>query len=709
MRIWLKRIGLICLIPIVLLLLVSLLLYVPPVQNFAVRKAMVYVSESTGIDISFERIRLSYPLNFSVRNALVMAENDTLAYLDKLTVEVELAPLLKGNVSVKEVHLESLGLNTGSLLNGIVVKGNVGKVHLRADSMNLAEERVSLDKIILSDAEIDFFMCDTTVADTVKTKVNWCIGLGKIELKNVAFVCRMPCDSLFLGLKVDDAVLSEGFVDLGEEVYRASEFKAKFNEIFYGVHLDEPAPGLDFSHIRLTETGLSLDSLYYGGGMNISVIIKECFAQERSGLVVKSLAGRVESDSTRINIPSFLLETAFSDIRMQGFIPWSSFDSANPTGQLSLNAKARIAKSDALFVIGNMSEAFTKYYPDTMFYLDAYVNGNIANITRGNLDAELPGAFKLNMTGSLASIANERLRTGKIDCGLETQDIDFIVGMFPSMLQPRFRMPDSLSLSGHMAVDKGLYSGEMVLRESMGEVLFSGNYDVFKKSYDVYLKIDSLEPIHFMPDDSLLYLNAFVRAKGQGTDIYHHSTWMELEGKVNDICYGKNSISDVSLSGNLKNNYLQAELLSAYPLIKGRFSVSGDVKKDSIRGMLIADVDSLDFYALKMTEMPLATSFQIFSEVETDLGKVHFLDVTLGNWNLTFENQTVQPKMLTLAFRSDADTTRASFRTGDLTVMLTGNADLETQCHFCMSFFQNSLFFNHLYLGLHSLRSLTPG
>ena len=689
MRVWLKRIGVICLVPIVLMLLVSLLLYVPPVQNFAVKKAMGYVAESTGIDVRFEHIRLSYPLNLSVRNALVMtAENDTLAYLDKLTVEVSLAALLEKNISVKEVHLQSLKLNTGNLLDGIIVKGNVGEVRLAADTVSLDAERALLGNIILSNADIDLFMCDTTAADTAASKVNWCIGMEKIELNNVAFTCRMPCDSIFLGLNINSATLSDGFVDLGAEMYCASGFSTDIKEIFYGTSPVENSPawngaasGLDFSNIRLTEAGLSLDSLYYNGATSVSVIIKECFAKERSGLVVKSLTGRIESDSVRINIPSFLLETAFSDVRLQGFVSWSSLNSAarqQQDGQFSLEAKARIDKKDALIIIGDKSEDFSKYYPDTVFHLDAFVSGDIAKTIKGGINAELPGAFKMDLMGDISLPANEHLRSGRVECALETKDIDFVVGMFPSMLQPRFRMPDSMNMTGHVAVDKGLYSTEIVLKESVGELMFSGGYDMFKKSYDAYLKIDSLEPIHFMPDDSVMLLNAFVRAKGQGTDVYHSSTWMELEGKVSEVCYGATSISDVSLSGSLKNNHLQAEIVSAYPLVRGSFSVNGDIKKDKIRGMFIADVDSLDFYGLKLSEMPFATSFQIFSELESDLDKTHSLDVTLGNWSLSFENQTVQPKMLTLSFRSDADTTQASFHAGDLIIALSGNADAET-------------------------------
>lgn len=42
MRRWMKRIGIICLIPMVLVILISILLYIPPFQNFAVRLATEY-------------------------------------------------------------------------------------------------------------------------------------------------------------------------------------------------------------------------------------------------------------------------------------------------------------------------------------------------------------------------------------------------------------------------------------------------------------------------------------------------------------------------------------------------------------------------------------------------------------------------------------------------------------------------------------------
>ena len=52
--------------PFVLFLLLAVLLYLPPVQNFVVHRVAASLSESTGMNISVSRVRLSFPLDLSV-------------------------------------------------------------------------------------------------------------------------------------------------------------------------------------------------------------------------------------------------------------------------------------------------------------------------------------------------------------------------------------------------------------------------------------------------------------------------------------------------------------------------------------------------------------------------------------------------------------------------------------------------------------------
>ena len=47
--------------PLALILLLSILLYLPPVQNWAVKQVAAYASESTGMDISVKQVQPRLP------------------------------------------------------------------------------------------------------------------------------------------------------------------------------------------------------------------------------------------------------------------------------------------------------------------------------------------------------------------------------------------------------------------------------------------------------------------------------------------------------------------------------------------------------------------------------------------------------------------------------------------------------------------------
>ena len=100
-----KRIGIICLIPMVLVILISILLYIPPFQNFAVRLATEYASETTGMNIRIGQIRLSFPLNLTIRDVKVITPPDTLLSLESFQVNIRPLPLLKKEVLVDAIDL----------------------------------------------------------------------------------------------------------------------------------------------------------------------------------------------------------------------------------------------------------------------------------------------------------------------------------------------------------------------------------------------------------------------------------------------------------------------------------------------------------------------------------------------------------------------------------------------------------------------------
>ena len=66
------------LVVLVVLILVPALLYIPAVQDFVRKHAVGYASRALGMDLSVERLRLSFPLRLSVDNTLLVDKADTL-------------------------------------------------------------------------------------------------------------------------------------------------------------------------------------------------------------------------------------------------------------------------------------------------------------------------------------------------------------------------------------------------------------------------------------------------------------------------------------------------------------------------------------------------------------------------------------------------------------------------------------------------------
>ena len=88
---------------IILIILIPVLIYLPPVQRFAVDKASKILSEKTGMDVSVGEFRLKFPLDLSMGNVLALQDGDTAVFAENLDVSVEMLPLFSQRIVVDEV------------------------------------------------------------------------------------------------------------------------------------------------------------------------------------------------------------------------------------------------------------------------------------------------------------------------------------------------------------------------------------------------------------------------------------------------------------------------------------------------------------------------------------------------------------------------------------------------------------------------------
>ena len=673
MKKWLKPVGWICLVPIALIALLSLLLYIPAIQDFSVRKAATYASEAMGMDIGIERIRLSFPLDLTIKNVTVVdAPADTLLSLRSLTVRIRALPLFRQHVLIDAIDLQGVTLNTGEMIEGMEVKGFLGKLHIKADHIDLGKETATFNAIDLSDTAITLILNDTTTTeeeeDTTSTPINWAVALEEIRLDRVAFALQMPSDSLRLTAFIREAGLEEGRVDLGDERYTFDRFQLTDAAMTYDANYAAPAEGLDAAHIRLSKVNTLIEGLSYKG-TEINAHIDHITAEERSGLALTTFKGRIQSEKGEIQVPELLLQTPYSEMRLTAGIPWSSLEE-HPKGNLNASLNAYFGKEDLCIVAASLPEDFMNQYPESPMRLTVNVEGNMDDLRLTQGELTLPEAFQVNLSGRMEALMDSLRRSGEIQLDTRGGNLDFVLAMLPPEQRDQFAIPTDLQLSGIATIADQAYNANFLLTQDKGKIDLTAHYDPTALAYEVHLQVDSLEPTHFLPKDSLYWVTASLDAEGAGTDFFAPETWAKLTGTVSDIRYGTSSVSDVHLNGSLEKNKAKLDLHSDYPLAQMDLSLDAFLQKDNVQAKLNANVENADLYGMHFSTTPFSTSFQLAADVESDFNENNRVNMTLANWELNADERHIQPETLTLHARTDADTIGVTFHAGDMDLIL---------------------------------------
>ena len=116
------------LVPLAVFFILVAVLYIPAVQDAAVREATGRLSASLAMDVSVERVRLSFPLDLSVEGVLAREGADTLLSVGELRVDVPLLPLLRGRADLNTFTLRNVQVDTKHYVADTRLSGTIGSL-----------------------------------------------------------------------------------------------------------------------------------------------------------------------------------------------------------------------------------------------------------------------------------------------------------------------------------------------------------------------------------------------------------------------------------------------------------------------------------------------------------------------------------------------------------------------------------------------------
>ena len=380
--------------PVLLFLLLTILIYLPPVQNWLVGQVTSYASEKTGMQISVDHVNLEFPLDLGVDGFRMIQGQDTIADVEHMTVDVELLPLFRKRVIIDNLEITNTKVNTSDLIASARIKGQLERLFLTSRGIDLDKQIVNLNGAMIDGAKVDIALVDTVIPDTTTEKTLWKIYADSLVLNQSQVALHMPGDTMSIRANLGRASAYEGVVDLEKELYTVSRFVVRDGTLAYDQNYEPSIEGFDYNHLDLTGVQIDIDSISYQEP-RLNLNVRQVAMRDKSGLEITELSGPFSMDSNSINLPHAKLRTLDSDIEAEFY--WSpelgddrgmnngnnsaSSDPQPPNlgglGNVYLRLNAQLGKQDLLRFMGGMPQQMQQQWPNHPLSIKGSINGNM--------------------------------------------------------------------------------------------------------------------------------------------------------------------------------------------------------------------------------------------------------------------------------------------------------------------------------------------
>ena len=711
----LKWMGIVALTPILLFIILAVLIYLPPVQNWAVKRVASIASEKTGMEITVDHVNLEWPLDLGVNGFRVIKQNDslpqvrdTIADIGHLVADVRLWPLLKKRVIIDELSLHQAKINTNGFISDLRVKGELDELWLSSKGIDLDQETVEVNGARLSEARLDINLTDTAAVDTTASTLKWRINADSLTISLTDLTIHLPGDTLNIGAYLGRAVARRADIDLGTGIYQVASLDWHDGRLDYDDRYAPQVSGLDYNHIALSDIRLGIDSISYSPA-GTSLYIRQTALKEKSGLEVTELTGAVRLDSTfrQIELPGMRLRTTDSDVSLELRVESVEFPTGLQTStnsstdstavansklstlnsKLYLRLNAQLGKQDLLLFMGDMPQAFIQRYPNSPLNIKGSVNGSLEQMEITGLDISLPTALHMAANGTVGNVTDMQRLKADLRLNAETQNLDFITALLDPKVMADYRIPRGMTLNGNVKADGTHYGADLTLHEGNGRVTLqttanipldvNGELATANMSYDADIEVDNLNLHHFMPKDSLYTVAARIQAKGYGTDILNNRSKIEADATISQLQYGQLSLSGMTATANLSNGRGIVSIGGRNDLLNGTITVDALLSTKRLDGTIGADVARMDLQRLRLVEEPLVIGLCGHIDIASNMKQTHRVSGILSDLFIQDEKSTYHPKDIGLLLNTTPDTTYVRAQSGDFIMKLDGSGGYE--------------------------------
>ena len=660
--------------PVLLFVILTVLLYLPPVQNWAVDKVAAIASEKTGMDISVGHVKLAFPLDLQIDDFKMIQQPDTIADVERMIVDVQLLPLFDKQVVINELEVNNTKLNTSNFVEAALVKGSFKRLYVSSKGIDLDKQTVEVNGARLEDAILDVQLNDSVPEDTTTSVTLWKISIDSVVVSRSDLTLHMPGDTMSVKAHMGTLTAREALIDLGTETYTVGSVDLVNGAVTYDQNFEPRVDGLDFNHIDLTHLNVGIDSIYYHDP-TLRLHMRHLALKEKSGLEVTDLSGPIVMENGSIRLPKFRLKTPESDIYVEMDMPLSLMDAVDP-GKLRLRVDAQVGRQDLMRFMGDLPKGMRDRWPYYPLSVKGALKGNMDFMEFKDLDIDLPTAFSAHADGFVANVTDMKRLRADVQFKARTQNLGFVMAMLPRDIQRDYRLPP-MSAEGRVKVDGAHYTANIKAREGGGVLTLDGDFNANDMSYSASINIEDVNVHHFMPHGPLYNVNIGVMLSGHGVDLFSPKTDIISTIYINQLKTSMWNMSDMTALAVVRNGRIQFDVESRNKLLSGEFSIDALLNTEKLVGTFSADVNHADLYALGLLESPLTVKLCGSADLNTDMKMNHYITGLVSDIVVTDTAKTYRTEWIGFHLKTNTDTTIVRAQSGDLIVKIDTHGNYE--------------------------------
>ena len=642
---------------VVVVLLLPVLLYIPKVQQGIADYATSIASEQLGMQIELEKVRLRFPLDIELENALVVASpDDTILQCKSLVLDLGLKKIFQKEIEIERLSFERTKFHYVDSAKTFDISVNVDELNLMARPVSLVNEKAVLPDISLVGGDVILHLVSAS-EDTASstTPFAWAFEVANIHLKDISYVMTTAPKETSLQSAIGDAHLNNALVDIGrQEVYLSkakidgalckylsspsssddskqivSETKSVLpwtinvdslsltkSDVTYGRINYLPVKYFDPSFISLYNLNLEAEDIY-NRASDINVNLNHLSFCERSGFNISHAKASLLLNSSKIDVSNLYLATYNSTIT--GSVEAdASLLQQDPYANVNLNMGLSLSLLDAVYFVPSISEKLP-LLPTTKIAAKIDLGGNLSTLHLKELSLSVPENLDIKMSGDVSNLINTKPIKARANLHGKLLKGEFLQAFVGDKDSSSVIIPDNVALNGRVQLKGDTIRSNMGLFVAGGKALMNGEVNFSNQNYNVALSLKQFPIQQFLKNSSLGNVTTSLKARGQKFNPLDDGAKAKVKLFVDTLSYNKYAYTDIGMKIDLLGGEYKGSITSDCPDLKMALALNGILNKQKQTIKILGDIPNVDLQQLNFAKDKLSfvSNVDIYASADT--------------------------------------------------------------------------------------------